>query len=178
MRAKRLDIRAIFVAVAVGLVFPASDAKAQQSGGVWRLSPEPNGTRAVEARKEPTVVVVSEPRIPQRHVFPRFPVLVTLVPAILMSDGSVFANFGFGYEPVYRSCSGAVVVGQPTVVASNGVVLSQPQRPTYTQPVPNQQTASQQFARANLAGTAVVSDAAQSSCFNRDASGRVFVYRF
>ncbi len=177
MRAKRLDLRSILVA-ALGWMVAAGAAQAQQSGGVWRLSPEPNGTRAVEARKEPVVVVVPEQRYRQPHVFPRYPVAATLVPAILMSDGSVLANFGFGYEPVYRSCSGAVVVGEPTVVAGNGVVLSQQQRPTYTQPVPNQQTASQQLAQSNLSRQVLVSGAAQSSCFSRDGAGRVFVYRF
>lgn len=162
---------------AVGWLAAAGAAHAQ-SGGVFRLSPELNGTRAVEARKQPVVVVVSEQRVRQPHVFPRYPVAATLVPAILMSDGSVFANFGFGYEPVYRSCSGAVVVGEPTVVAGNGVVLSQQQRPTYTQPVPNQQTASQQLAQSNLSRPVVVSGAAQASCFSRDGAGRVFVYRF
>src|SRR5688500_16359245 len=80
--------------------------------------------------------------------FPSQPVALSLVPAILMSDGRVFANFGFGFEPVLRPCSGAVVAGQRRVIGSNGVVLFHPTAPTYTQPVPNQQTASQQMVQS------------------------------
>ena len=103
------------------------------------------------------------------------PVAVSLAPVVLMSDGSIFANFGFGFERVARSCSATQVIGQPTVVASNGVVLSQPQQPTYTQPVPNQQSQSQLM----VSGAQQTSPSvpAQRACFNRDMSGRVSVYR-
>jgi len=103
------------------------------------------------------------------------PAAVSLAPVVLMSDGSIFANFGFGFERVSRSCSNTLTVGQPTVVGSNGVVLSQPQQPTYTQPVPNQQSQSQLM--VNGAQQTTLSVPAQRACFNRDMSGRVFVYR-
>lgn len=101
-----------------------------------------------------------------------------LVPAVITADGRIFANFGGGYEPVYRSCySNAVVVGQPAVIGANGVVLSPAQPPTYTQPVPNQQTASQQLLPSNQHNRVVVSNATQA-CYSRDPYGRVLVYRF
>jgi hypothetical protein len=111
----------------------------------------------------------------RRTVFPRQSSVIW-VPAIVTSDGRVFANFGFGYEQVFRSCSSAVVVGQPAVIAGNGVVLT-PQVPTYTQPVPNQQTSSQQLAAGTHAQTTIVAPA-HSTCFSPHSSGGVIVYRF
>jgi hypothetical protein len=52
-----------------------------------------------------------------------YSVPIAIVPAVLMSDGSIFANFGFGFEPVVRVCSGGARMG--AVIASNGVVLQQ-----------------------------------------------------
>ncbi|HET7666101.1 MAG TPA: hypothetical protein VFK56_08540 [Mycobacterium sp.] len=128
-------------------------------------------------KPQPQVIVVQPSAHrghPRRTVFPRQSSVIW-VPAVVTSDGRVFANFGAGFEPVYRSCASAVVVGQPTVVAGNGVVLS-PQAPTYTQPVPNQQTASQQIAAGNRAQGTVVPG--YSTCFSPHSSGGVIVYRF
>jgi hypothetical protein len=178
MRAKRLDIRAIFVATLFSAVVPVA-AQAQLVNGEWRLPASGGGTRAVQpATPQPQVIVVPGQRYyPQTTVFPRRVAAYTLVPAILMADGSVLADFGFGYEPVYRSCSGTLVTGQPTIVGGNGVVLNAPQAPTYTQPVPNQQTASQQMLSTRT-NTVYGSTHSQTSCYNRDPGGRVIVVRF
>lgn len=185
MRLKRLAPGTIFLAV--GLVGLADTASAQLSGGEWRLPPSggTGGARGVEARPQPTVF---HPHAHPQTVFRRHPgaynpyyptATHTLVPAIITADGRIFANFGGGYEPVYRSCyNHAVVVGQPAVVGANGVVLSPAQPQTYTQPVPNQQTASQQLLPSNQQNRVVVSSAAQASCYSRDPYGRVLVYRF
>lgn len=180
MTAKRLDNRAVFVALALLAAIPAA-AAAQYDGRVWRLPPASTGAaRGVQVKPQPQVIVVQPDH--QRTVFHRrrtvFPQQssVIWVPAVVLGDGRVFANFGFGYEQVFRSCSGAVVVGQPAVVGGNGVVLS-PQAPTYTQPVPNQQTSSQIMAMGRQAQT-VITTPAHSTCFGRNASGGVIVYRF
>jgi hypothetical protein len=181
MRAKRLDHRAVFVAVTLFLA--PSVVSAQFDGRAFRLPPGGSsaGARGVVQKPQPQVIVVQPSahrgRVnPHRQtVFPRQS-SVLWVPAVVTSDGRVFANFGYGFEQVYRSCASAVVVGQPTVVAGNGVVLS-PQTPTYTQPVPNQQTASQQMAAGSRAQTTVVAPA-YSTCFSPHSSGGVIVYRF
>ena len=193
MTAKRLDRKAFLFAAGLCFAMPVV-AVAQQSGGVWRL---PDGssraTTGVQAQPQPQVVVVQpQPSSQRSTVFRRrapyghapygqLPYGATVIPAVVLSNGQVYANFGNGFEPVYRSCyAGSVVVGgQPTVIGSNGVVLSAAPPPTYTQPVPNQQTASQQMA-AQTAGAqrVVVSGAARSACYNRDGAGRLFVVRF
>jgi hypothetical protein len=134
-------------------------------------------------KPQPQVIVVQSgvhhrAVYPGRTVFPRQSQVVW-VPALLTNDGRVFANFGYGYEQVYRSCSGGVVVGQPTVIGGNGAVLT-PQAPTYTQPVPNQQTASQQMSQAVVTGTHSQTIVAQaySTCFSSHSSGGVIVYRY
>jgi len=192
MTAKRLDSRAAFLAVGLCLAIPAV-AVSQPTGGVWRL-PENGTARAatgIQPAPQPQAIVVQpQPRNPRSTVFRRapyghspygqLPYGATPIPAVLLRDGQVYANFGNGYEPVYRSCyARSVVVGQPTVVGANGVVLSPARPPTYTQPVPNQQTASQQMS-AQATGTqrVGVSGAAQSACYNRDGAGRLFVVRF
>jgi hypothetical protein len=169
MSARRLDI----VAVLLVSIFGASTAEAQLSGGQWRLSPNTGTTRrAVEVRQEPTVFY-------QPGVNPYLlsqPVAVTFVPAVLMSDGRVFANFGYGFEPIVRSCYGG---GGQRVVASNGAVLYHSQAPTYTQPVPNQQTQSQQMVSSGQTQTTMYStNSGALACFSRDAAGRVFAYRY
>lgn len=182
MTAKRLDHRAVFAAIGLLLAVPAV-ASAQYDGKAFRLPPGAStGTaRGVQAQPQPQVIV-AQPSVHQSTVFRRrqtvFPQHSSIiwVPAIVTADGRVFANFGFGYEPVYRSCAGAVVVGQPSVIGGNGVVLT-PQAATYTQPVPNQQTSSQQMATIQLGQGSVVAPA-YSTCFSRHSSGGVIVYRF
>jgi len=170
MESKRLAAELKLMLVAGAVFLGSGRAHAQYSNGQWRLPPSSGTTRTgVEARPQ-TTTTVSPIGFPMAQ-----PVAVTLVPVVLMSDGSVFANFGFGFEPVMRPCASTLVVGQPTVVASNGLVLSRPQAPTYTQPVPNQQTSSQQMLTSQPQRT--LSVYAQRACFNRDQAGRVFVYR-
>lgn len=182
MTAKRLDSRAVFVALALLAAIPAA-ADAQYDGRVWRLPTASSGSaRGVQVKPQPQVIVVQPQVHHQRTVFHRrrmvFPQqsAVIWVPAVVLADGRVFANFGAGFEQVFRSCSSGVVVGQPAVIGGNGVVLT-PQAPTYTQPVPNQQTSSQIMAAGSHAQT-IVSAPAFSTCFGRNPSGGVIVYRF
>ena len=156
-----------------------------QSKGTFRATPEPANSRrgVATVAKQPTIVVVPSSSV-VNPVFVRQPVAFIWIPAILMSDGTVVADFGMGYEPVTRSCDNTVIVGsqqstvfsnEMRVVAGNGVVLSQ--GPTYTQPVPNQQTASQQNLPSAQSRFSVLTAASQTSCFSRDQNGRVFVVR-
>jgi hypothetical protein len=181
MTAKRLDNRAVFLALAI-LVAP-SVASAQFDGRAFRLPSARSAATAkgVVQKPQPQAIVV-QPGAHQRRVYPGgttvFPrqSSVIWVPAVVTADGRIFANFGYGYEQVFRSCSGAAVVGQPTVIAGNGAVLSAP-APTYTQPVPNQQTASQQMAAGSRAHNGAVVPT-YSTCFSPYSSGGVIVYRF
>jgi len=167
MRLKRLDWGAVLLA-AVIIAAPAG----AQSGGKFTLPAQGSVRQGVEAR--PAQTVVADPYNYYRNPsYPAQPVQFTLVPAVLMSDGSIFANFGYGYEPVIRSCSTGVVTGQTQRIAAGGVALSQQNAMPYTPPVPSQMTASQQM----IANGTRVSAPAQLSCFTRDAAGRVFVYR-
>jgi hypothetical protein len=78
-------------------------------------------------------------------------------------------------------CAVSTVASRPhRVIASNGVVLHQPSPPTYTQPVPQQQTSSQlslPSAASTQPRTVIVSGATHLPCFTRDAAGRVVVFR-
>lgn len=172
-----LDIGGTLVGLVLALALSNSAAEAQRVDGVWTLSPQTSaGSRGIARDPQPTVIIVTPSSgLNGTTVFRRHPIAFTMIPAIILSDGSVVANFGFGFEPVVRSCSGAVVVGQPRVMASNGVVLSQG-TPTYTQQVPAQTTPSQQLLSSAQARNGL-SAAAQSACFSRDAAGRVIVFR-
>lgn len=164
---KRLDMGMTLVAAML-----CAAPVGAQSGGKFSLPPQGAVRQGVEAR--PPQTVVADPYNYYRNPsYPAQPVQFTLVPAILMSDGSIFANFGYGYEPVIRSCSAVVVTGQTQRIAAGGVTLSQQNAMPYTPAVPNQVTASQQM----IANGTRVSGPAQLSCFTRDAAGRVFVYR-
>lgn len=170
MRLKRLDFgKALLAATLVSAPVGA------QSGGKFTLPAQGAVRQGVEASPPQTVVVdpYNYYRNPSYPSYPVHPVQFTLVPAILMSDGSIFANFGYGYEPVIRSCSAVVVTGPLQRVGAGGVKLGQSNAMPYTPPVPNQTTASQQM----IANGHRLSGPAQLSCFARDAAGRVFVYR-
>ena len=157
---------------------------AQSSGRVFRLPPggSSGSSRGVVQTKPQQVIVVQPSVFPRRvhhhrpTVFPRQSSVIW-VPAVVTADGRVFANFGYGFEQVFRSCAAGVVVGQPAVIAGNGLVLT-PQAPTYTQPVPNQQTASQQMAAGRSNAQTIVAAPAHSTCFSSHSSGGVIVYRF
>ena len=62
------------------------------------------------------------------------------VPMVVSADGKVYADFGRGYEQLVRNCAVPLAsFSQPTTAQP---VVTQPT--PYAQPVPNQQTASQQ----------------------------------
>ena len=80
--------------------------------------------------------------------------LIGGVPVIVLSDGRMFADFGYGYEPITRGCSGAVLYAQSVAIPVQPAIIqptvAQPsagvtERLPYTPPVPAQQTASQQM---------------------------------
>lgn len=150
-------------------------AQAQNDpSGKWVLSPQTgsSGRRAVAANAQPQIIVV--PGQPQfSPVFPRQPIVFTYIPAILMSDGTVLANFGFGYEPVTRACGGGVVINStPMVIAGNGRVIR-----GGTQPAPNQATESARNLPSNQVRYPILTSASQMSCYTRDSSGRWFAVR-
>jgi hypothetical protein len=162
----------------------AAQTKATQTKPTtFRAQPQASGSRRATETPHPqqTVIVQSVPGFNQpfnQSVFPRQPVAFTLIPAILMSDGTVLADFGFGFEPVTRACGNAVVMSTPQVIAGNGVVLSPGSTTvTYTQPVPNQATPSQQNLPSAQSRFPILTAASQSACFMRDAQGRLFVAR-
>jgi len=166
MRLKRLDLGTALLA---GLL-AAAPAEAQ-SGGKFSLPAQGAARQGVESRPAQTVVV-DQNYYYRNPSYPVQPVQFIMVPAVLMSDGSIFANFGFGYEPVIRSCY-AVSTAPVQRIGANGVALNNSNAMPYTPAVPNQMTASQQ----TIANGTRLSGPAQLACFTRDAAGRVFVYR-
>ncbi len=72
------------------------------------------------------------------------------IPVVLLQDGRVFANFGYGYEQVIRTCSpggfGSVSSGYgASLVTGGGVVQPTVVQPTATQPAPAQTTESERM---------------------------------
>jgi hypothetical protein len=118
----------------------------------------------------PTVQATTRPPEPAYRSYDPgyapYPVAVTYLPAILMSDGTVYANFGFGYEPVRRACR------QPRVLDGRGFSREQ-----YTHRAPNQETASAQNLPSAQAQRQAASRAAYSACFTRTARGGLVVVR-
>ena len=107
------------------------------------------------------------------------------VPVVLMPDGRIYADFGYGYEPVIRSCAGAA----PVTYASPPAQYSPPvyATPTYSVPSFNSPTPSQPAAtssKASQTGAQVASTRMRNStdpvipaCWVTDAYGRVVVLR-
>lgn len=117
--------------------------------------------------------------------------LIGGVPVVVLSDGRMFADFGYGYEPITRGCGGGALfvqsaaipvqpaVVQPTVAQPSAGVS---ERLPYTPPVPAQQTASQQM--LSQQGSSSVSAlatrtgfGANAACLGIDAGGQYVVAR-
>ncbi|HEX7937374.1 MAG TPA: hypothetical protein VF483_00190, partial [Gemmatimonadaceae bacterium] len=97
-----------------------------------------------------------------------------VIRAVLMSDGSIVADFGSGLERVARACP-SETSNMPLRIVASGSGNLQPvpqlQPVPGMQPAPAQMTASQQMAQH------APSQAAQASCHLRDQSGHVFATR-
>ncbi len=120
---------------------------------------------------------------------PNNAVIFANIPAFVVPDGRVFANFGNGIQQVIRPCgnvfgntlntSGDLFVSNAQPIVSQPVVIqpaaaaSQPL--PFTPNVPNQQTISQQMLVQALATGPVVVNT--FSCFAANRVGQVFVTR-
>jgi hypothetical protein len=170
MTAKGLDRRAFFVGLALALT-AAGTAEAQLVNGQWRVFTPQQGARSGVQVNTPTVFA-------QQTLVPRQPVAVAYIPTILMSDGTAYANYGYGYQQVVTCTppvvapyamygTAATVYGTGVSVYGSGTVYS-----TTTvastggiQTVPNQQTRSQQMVGVNMqyGGQVVASPCAQQA---------------
>lgn len=168
MAAKRLD--RLIGSMTLALLMGAPELAAQ-ANGTFRMTPEANRARvATERRPEPPPqqAPVYHPGYPAPYAYP---VAYTLIPGVVMSDGSVYANFGYGYELVRRPCASVIgSTNQIRVVAGNGRVLSGQSRAIETQPVPNQQTASQQ-----MLSRGAKAPPQRNACFRHETGGRILV---
>jgi hypothetical protein len=112
-------------------------------------------------------------------------VIFANIPAFVLTDGRVFANFGRGIEQVVRACGGLLntsgslfesnaqpVVSQPTVIQP---VAGATQPLPFTPNVPNEPTISQQMLVQALATGPVLVNA--NSCWAANRVGQVFVTR-
>ena len=180
---REFQLKRIFVLPAIALTLASGSALAQN--GTFRATPANARPRQAIIREQPRVVVIPQPTYYQ-PVYPPayyqptyqpaqpgavYPVAYTVIPAIIMSDGSVWANFGYGYEPVSRTC---LVNGNGQVVMGNGSVLPSPQAMPYVSPAPAMPSDSYN----NLPSVAAQrSQLAQGACFGRQTNGQYFVVR-
>src|SRR5512146_402026 len=113
--------------------------------------------------------------------------LIGGVPVVVLSDGRMFADFGYGYEPIRRGCGGAALFVQSAAIpVQPGIVqptVAQPsagvsERLPYTPPVPAQQTASQQMLSqqgSSSVSAPRTSSGANAACLGIDARGQYVV---
>ena len=153
--------------MALGIV--ASSAVEGQT--VFRLPAQTGGRQAAQPMTRSETSPDHQGPVYGAPTYPRYPVAYTVLPAIIMSDGSIYANFGHGYVPVRQSC-----VSASRVLGSNGPLHSNATPPTYTQPVPNQATASQQMARGQTSPARYPAQYV-NACYRMDAYGPVVIVR-
>ena len=120
-------MKKILVATAAAVLWAAASAGAQQYP--LRL---PQGTSAQPQRGTSPPPRVETPAVeyPANPLYSPYPLAYTYIPAILMSDGTVWANFGHGYVQVQTACR------QPRVFDSRGMQTARRrervQTPCYT----------------------------------------------
>jgi hypothetical protein len=178
------------LATAIALAAPLSLMSAQvvhprtetAAGSVAPAAPAPARIAAI-APPAPTIVIVAGD---ERFFNPtgNEQVIFANIPAFVLADGRVFANFGGNIQEVVHQCAGVLnttgegifntfgqpVVTQPTVVQPTAGA-SQP--PPFTPNVPNQPTFSQQMLVQAIANGPVLVN--ESSCWAANRVGQVFV---
>jgi hypothetical protein len=112
-------------------------------------------------------------------MYPRYPVAYTVLPAVIMSDGSIYANLGYGYVPVHQACASQYV--EPRVIDASGMLWSGGSPLTTTQPAPAQRTASQlalpSVQAAQRAAATTTQQRVVSACYRVDPYGPVVIVR-
>jgi hypothetical protein len=98
----QLEWRRILVLAAVVLIGGAATAGAQQYP--LRL-PQGTSTQPQRGTSPKPRVEEPDPQYPANPLYPAHPVAFTYIPAIMMSDGTVWANFGYGYVQVRNACA-------------------------------------------------------------------------
>ena len=160
------------IAIAALSVVAVPSAYAQLVNGKWQ-APAKSGTAGAAAPRQGTEVRPAQRETP-RATLNNGAVPLRVIRAVLMSDGSIVADFGFGLERVVRACS-SEAANMPLRIVASGSANSQPvpqlQPVPGMQPAPAQMTASQQMAQH------APSQAAQVSCHLRDQSGHIFATR-
>ena len=153
-------------------VFATPSAFAQLVNGKWQAPPK-SGSAGATAPRQGTEVRpedgTAKSKANKDGVVP-----LRVIPAVLMSDGSIMADFGSGLEVVGRACPNSAA-NMPLRIVAGGASNTQPvpqlQPAPGMQAAPAQATASQQMSQSHTP-----SAPAQSSCHLRQ-SGRVFVTR-
>lgn len=161
MTAKGLDRRA-FLAGLVLAGMAAGSAEAQLVNGQWRVFQPQQGARVGVQATTPTVFAQQGMN---PIVAPRQPVQFTYVPTIVMSDGTVYGNYGYGYQQVV-TCGPAAVTPYAVYGTGTGVMYSGTGSGVVSGALPsapNQQTRSQQMVAQNaqFGGQVVQSPCAQ-----------------
>ena len=171
---------AVVVAAAAAVLF-AGRAEGQSRGRFTMPKAKP---RLVVQKPAASHAPVS-PRYPAYPVRPVYPVAFTLLPAVILSDGRIYADFGYGYEPVSRACApvysktGTLGAsgGGIRVVGANGMVLSggNTQPAPRIGPAPRMAPHPNQPSDAQQVRPGTVASAAHSSCYRQEPTGTVVV---
>lgn len=165
-------VKTFAMASALAIVALAS-ASAQLVNGKWQAPAKSGSTGAVaprqgtEVRREnggANTTTAGNGVVPLR-----------VIPAVLMSDGSIMADFGSGLEFVRRACPSSAST-MPLRIVAGGQTQPAPELQPVPgmQPSPAQTTPSQQMLPS---AQRAASQAAQSSCHLRDQRGRVYATR-
>jgi hypothetical protein len=151
-------ILALALTAAVG-----STADAQLANGKWQAPA--GGAAATTPRKG--VQVQETPKQTQTNSNSAVPLRV--IQAVVMSDGRILADFGYGLEQVTRSCPSSASTMPLQVIGTSQVPdpTRQPMPDPTRQPIPG--LTPQQRAASK--------ESAQASCHVRDSRGVVFATR-
>jgi hypothetical protein len=107
----QFEVKRTLLLAAVVLIGGAATAGAQQYP--LRL-PEGSAAKPQRATSAKPKVEEPDPLYPSNPLYSPTPIGFTYIPAILMSDGTVWANFGNGYVQVRNACArpGRVIDGR------------------------------------------------------------------
>jgi hypothetical protein len=194
-------LKAIVAVLAIAGVVGLTTSAEAQAGKFSLPKSAPRQARTpTAAERAKAAPVLPAPVYHGQSAYPAYPVAYVLLPAVIMSDGRVYADFGYGYESVSRGCGAGVALttytpppiyppptmntgtnGGIPVVAGNGTVLANTVSPPPVQPsrsyenLPHHQQARREHDAAQAAAVQQrARDAA--SCWRQDHSGFVVVF--
>lgn len=181
MRVSQAILATVLIAGTVVSAGAQSRRIAQRAGPIGGMAPQPPPPHRQVAQPPYGSQYDHVPYASAQYGSP----IVGTVPVVLMPDGRIYADFGYGYEPVIRSCAAAAPVTyasppaqySPPTYATPTYNVPSYDPPAYARPGATSSTSSQMSGQVASMRLRSSTYPVIPACWVTDAYGRVVVLR-